>query len=396
MLKELHKAEFTLGAPLSFGVYDVFGKLLLRRGFVLEYDEQLMRLLSRGIYRDDEADARLAANDALRLSSNITVSPARQERKPVYERISASTLRLKSMITDLRSQQPSEEIGKRISALAREILNDVREDNDAALAAIHLDFHNLYILSHQVHNAVLCALIGERLKLSDAELNSLMCAALTCDVGMTDLPEFEKQKGPLTEGQKVELRKHPVRAVEMLTNAKVTNLLWLEIVAKHHARIDDSGYPTICLDQTLLPVGILPVVDSYMSLIKPRPWREAKIPLAALKELFTLKTVAFCTNGGRAYHALVKELGMYPPGSVVRLANNELAVVGKRCTDIRTPYVYSLYEKSGVPRLTPIPRDTSDANFAITAALPYSECRAVSLIISRLWTRQHHHSWSSV
>lgn len=391
MIRQLCKQDFALGRPLPYGVYDRDGKLLLRRGFVLEYDDQLERLLNRGIYQDTDADAREAAKEArTQAASNITVRPAVQENAPVYERIGATTLRLKSLITDLRSSEPSVEVGDRIRALAKNLLEAVREDRDAALAAVHLDFHNLYILSHQVHNAVLCALVGELVKLTGEELHSLMCAALTCDLGMTDLPEFEKQKGPLTDNQKTELRGHPARSVELLKRARITDPLWLEAVANHHERADGSGYPSgTTFAQAPLPVAILAVADVYLALIKPRPWREARIPLTALKDLFAMKESGLCTRGGAACDGLVKELGMYPPGSIVRLNNDEIAVVSKRGADMRKPPVYSLYERNGVPRLSPVARDTSDPNFAVKAALSHAECRSVSLIISRLWTQRN-------
>lgn len=377
-----------LGRALPYGIYDKDGKLLLRRGFVIESEDQLQRLLNRGIYQDTEADARDAAKEPRRNASNITVRSAELAATPVYERIGAATLRLKSLITDLRSAQPSVDIRERIETLANDLLAAVREDRDAVLAAVHLDFHNLYILSHQVHNAVLCAMVGERIGLPGAELHSLMCAALTCDLGMTDLSECEKQKGPLTDNQKSEVRGHPVRSVELLKNAKITDPLWLDVVAKHHERADGSGYPTGAqFTQAPLPVATLAVSDVYLALIKPRPWREAKIPLTAIRELFAMKAAGLCAHGGVACDALVKELGMYPPGSIVRLGNDEIAVVSKRGQDMSKPPVYSLYEKNGIPRLTPIPRDTTDPNFVVKAALSYQECRSVSLIISRLWTR---------
>lgn len=390
MLRELQKTEFTLGVPIPHGVYDRQGKLLLRRGFVIEHAEQLTRLIERGAFRDDAEDARLAALAARKSSPNITVGSAQQEPSSVYERIGASTLRLKPLITDLRSPQPSEAIGDRVGMLAREILVAVREDVDAALAAVHLDFHNLYILSHQVHSAALCAIAGDYLNLPETELRSLMCAALTCDIGMIDSPEFERQKGPLSDSQKALLRSHPARAAALLRKADVTDSIWLDAVANHHERADGTGYPGgTLLERVPMPQAILSVADAYLAMIKTRPWREAMIPLAAFKDLFAMKTSGLCANGSQVCDVLVKVLGMYPPGSIVRLANTEVAVITRRGKDMRTPIAYSLYEKSGIPRLTPIPRDTADPAFAIKAALSYSECRSVSLIIPRIWTRRN-------
>lgn len=368
-MKRLVREDIRLGVPLPYSVYDPRGALLLRKGFVISYEEQLLRLLERGIYFNEEQDG--ADRD--------------EAKKPnVFNLIGAASLRLKALLNDIKSPDPSVDVVNRLEALARDLLQATRGDPDMAIAAVHMDFHNLYILAHLVHAAVLCALLAPRLDLDGRETHSLLCAALSFDIGMLDLLHLEKQKHPLDPDQRAALAKHADRSGEILSKAGVSDPRWLETVRQHHERLDGKGYPNGRSGGDIAPLaGVLGVVDVYLAMIKPRAWRQAAVPLAALKETYAMKDTAL---PGNACNALIKELGMYPPGSIVRLHNNEIAVVGKRGADIQKPLVHSLYEASGIPRMTAVARDTHDSVHAIKCALSHRECRSASLLIARLWS----------
>ncbi len=73
--------------------------------------------------------------------------------------------------------------------------------------------------------------------------------------------------------------------------------------------------------------------------------------------------------------ALIKAVGLYPPGSLVRLANNEMGVVAKRGHSANEPLVASLIGKSGNPLSEPVPRDTRLAAQAVAASLAPHELK---------------------
>ncbi|MFN3861605.1 MAG: hypothetical protein ACK4R2_09055 [Roseateles sp.] len=67
--------------------------------------------------------------------------------------------------------------------------------------------------------------------------------------------------------------------------------------------------------------------------------------------------------------ALIKAVGLYPPGSLVRLRNGEVGMVFKRGFSANEPLVAVLIGKSGSPLSAPVPRDTRLASQAIAASL---------------------------
>jgi hypothetical protein len=64
---------------------------------------------------------------------------------------------------------------------------------------------------------------------------------------------------------------------------------------------------------------------------------------------------------------LIKIVGIYPPGTYVRLACGEIAVVVRRGASAHTPRVCSLMSTAGMPLGEPVPRDTTLPKFAIDA-----------------------------
>ena len=81
--------------------------------------------------------------------------------------------------------------------------------------------------------------------------------------------------------------------------------------------------------------------------------------------------------------SLVKTLGVYPPGSFVRLASKEVGVVIRRGVTATTPRVAVLTNRDGMPTGEPIPRDTGMPPWKVTGVVASRDVR-VSLPLDRL------------
>ncbi len=371
-MKRLTRDDIQLGQPLPWSVHDRDGRLLMRKGVVIAFEHQIERLIASGLY--------LGVQEVVPSHRKFEA----EEPEPVFDHIGSLTLRLKSLFNALCSQPPAADAPARLTDMAKDIAATCARDADAAIAAANLDFHNPYLLSHHIHSAVLCALIGRRLEVPEKELVSILCAALTYDIGLIDLQYLEKQLEPLDAQQIAAIRRHPLKSVEMLKRVKIHDETWLSAILHHHERADGSGYPDgLAADRIPLGASMLGAMDSYMAMVKSRPFREAKVPLKAIGEIFGGKDDKFSKP---VCEALVKELGMYPPGAIVRLANNEIAVVKAKGEKITQPQVYSVFDAAGMPYMAPRHRDAAAEEFAVKSTVAHSECRAVALIMRRLWS----------
>ena len=67
--------------------------------------------------------------------------------------------------------------------------------------------------------------------------------------------------------------------------------------------------------------------------------------------------------------ALIKAMGLYPPGSFVELSSGELGVVVSRGKRANLPLVASLVTATGSPLGEPILRDTAVSRFAVKSSV---------------------------
>ena len=85
----------------------------------------------------------------------------------------------------------------------------------------------------------------------------------------------------------------------------------------------------------------------------------------------------------QAVKPLIKAVGIYSPGSYVRLATNEIAGVVKRGVNTTTPRVAVVINRSGMPTTDYIIRDTSRADYRIATSVPHQDVK-VKLHLERL------------
>ena len=72
---------------------------------------------------------------------------------------------------------------------------------------------------------------------------------------------------------------------------------------------------------------------------------------------------------------LVKALGLYPPGTLVALNNDEVGVVCRRGAHPSSPWVATLLSAAGNPVAEPLIRDTTRLTHRVVRALPLAEAR---------------------
>jgi HD-GYP domain-containing protein (c-di-GMP phosphodiesterase class II) len=253
-----------------------------------------------------------------------------------------------------------------------QLIKDIRllcESNaDAVLGALHLAQANTeqYATAYkQVHVTVLTQLMAARLNYPRDRLHSLMCAGLTCNVGMYTLSEqLQHQAGGLTPEQKEQVNAHPIDGVDMLKAVGVHREDWLHAVLEHHERMDGTGYPRhLTGDGISQGARILALAETYAAMVAPRSYRDSLLAKDALRELFLSRSKQVDEVLASQF---IKEMGIFPPGSLVTLKNGETAVVTHRSKDSRAPRVSSILDPANQPYEQPLTRIcSSDAQYAI-------------------------------
>ena len=128
--------------------------------------------------------------------------------------------------------------------------------------------------------------VGRKLGLGADEIAAIKLGALFHDVGKIGIPESLLSKGDeLTEDEWAEMRAHPTIGANLLGNVPMLERI-RPIVLAHHEHFDGTGYPNRLKGSEIpLAAQIIAVADAYDAMTSERPYRCAKMPKAALREL---------------------------------------------------------------------------------------------------------------
>ena len=355
----LRPGEIKVGTPLPYDAYDADGRLLLRRGAVVTSEVQAERLIEQGLFSD--APPRESAAVLVGTASRSV----ERERVSVFQRLDDLRSRVAALLTP---GVPADLFSAGVLAAAAEIQGACDLDLDAAVASVLLSRWMPYSARHCCNCAVLCEALGRQLEWPVEQRLSLLAAALTMNVAMMELQDtFYRQKEPLDDTQKDLLRAHPAAGRALLQDLGVSDAVWLACVEQHHEALDGSGYPQgVSGDALLREARVLAVADKYCAMVSERAYRDGAPADAALRQMLMSHGKGLDTELAAR---LVREVGLYPPGSAVELNNGEVGVVVKRTLDARHPVVRVVISSQGRPLPECPKRLTSKAPFGVKGAV---------------------------
>lgn len=344
----LSSKDLPIGEPLQWDVFDRQGRLLLRQGMSLKSDAQVLKVISYGANRLASAEA---SNDSEE-ETNDVLSPFDDIDRTIKEVARVYHTILKKVASD------SAHVQEQVIELCGRLIELCDYDLDALLGSLHLENKYQYAILHPVSTAILSYVIADKIDLSMETRVSIMAAALTSNIGMFELQQkLVRQQTPLTEEQQEAVKKHPINSAVLLKHWGVKDRLWLEIVLQHHEQKDGSGYPRkLSGDKFIKEARILGIADRYHALLSPRRYRRGLFPTEALSRLFKDRGKEVDEELTLAF---VQEIGIYPPGAIVRLKNGDTAIVTRRGEDKMKPMVKCIVNERGVMLPSPVQRDTN-------------------------------------
>jgi HD-GYP domain-containing protein (c-di-GMP phosphodiesterase class II) len=180
-------------------------------------------------------------------------------------------------------------------------------DLDDVLAAMAdlIDLKSPYLAGHSRGVANLAEAAARVSGLADDEVIAVRRAGLMHDLGRLGVSNAVWDKpGPLTPAEFERVRLHPYLTERML--ARVPALARSrEIAARHHERLDGSGYPHGLTAASLGPADrLLAAADHYHAMTEPRPHRLALDPTRAADQLRAQAQAG--RLDGEAIHAVLR------------------------------------------------------------------------------------------
>jgi HD-GYP domain-containing protein (c-di-GMP phosphodiesterase class II) len=269
----------------------------------------------------------------------------------------------------------------RLDRLHRQLVRHIQRNPDGTLfALIYLSATELrmYSATHAMLVSVMCTLAAkEVLNWPEQDQSLVGLAALTMNFCMTETQDkLAQQLEPPSQAQQSQIEQHAQQSAQMLEQMGIQEPDWLTAVQQHHSA--EPG-PLSQRSSGERFARLIRRADMFAARLAPRASRPPIAPAAAMQACYFDENKAVDEAGA----ALIKAVGIYQPGSFVRLTTNEVGVVIQRGQNTTTPRVAVLLNKSGVPTVEPAIRDTSMREYRIVASVPHREVK-VQLNLERL------------
>lgn len=209
-----------------------------------------------------------------------------------------------------------------VSSLIKDFLND----RDALLGIMSIKNYDNYLFHHSVNVAVTALLIANKLSFSEGQMKIVGLSGLLHDMGKLKVPrEIITKPGKLDDAEWAIIRRHPIDGARILMRLKDIGDLPALAAFEHHAGFDLSGYPTLRgRNRPHMLSRIINIADVYEAMTANRVHRPAQSVDLAVKVLLAGSGTQF---DPLLVKLLLNVIGVFPPGSLVRLRNGAAAIV---------------------------------------------------------------------
>lgn len=305
-----------------------------RTQFLIEDDQTLEQLRSCGAAECwIDVDKGIDPAPAVAAVPEASVPPpAPVERKPVpmQEEMKEAVLIRDRAGRAVRNMFREARMGGAIDPKAfvpvvNDIVNSVDRHGEALVSLTRLKRADEYTYMHSVAVCALMVSLGRQLGLDEEECRLAGMAGLMHDIGKAGTPlEILNKPGSLTEAEFEVMRQHPANGERMLREAGLAEEAVLDVVRHHHERISGNGYPDRLPAEKISRLARMGAIcDVYDAITSERPYKGGWDPGDALARMASWKG-HFDEDMLKAF---IRSLGIYPAGSLVRLASGRLAVV---------------------------------------------------------------------
>lgn len=303
----------------------------LRVGNVLAadiYNQDRILLAKSGIHITEELLSQIQTLGLNEVEIYDYIDQLSQENRPIFSHVIRKAIceNLEQAYEDLGSENVMLYSKKASNLLVTSICK-----SDVEVCMEDLLISNEYTFRHSIGVAGLAILIGNEMKMSKEELETLGAAGLLHDVGKTKISnEILDKPGKLTKEEFEIIKTHPILGYEMLkSNQYIPDSVRLAVL-EHHEKQDGSGYPFGLKGNQISPYGkIIAVADVFDALVTERVYHDP-FPASEAIEMMMGSPDHFDNTVLKAF---LSSITIYPIGTVVCLSNGEIARVVKNYKD---------------------------------------------------------------
>jgi putative nucleotidyltransferase with HDIG domain len=311
-----------------------------RTKFTIKDDHQIRLIVDSGIREvmidiargDDvrQAPALRAANQPA-IEATPPAAPPAPQQVPISEELKRAARICAKSKDSVVSMFEEARMGKAISAgvageVVEEISLSVLRNPGALISLARLKTADDYTYMHSVAVCALMVALARQLGFDEKQTREAGLAGLLHDLGKALVPmQVLNKPGKLSDDEFTVIKGHPEAGYRLLKDGGSAGEVAMDVCLHHHEKIDGSGYPHGLEGDAISRFAKMGAVcDVYDAITSNRPYKAGWDPATSLS-----KMKAWCAGhfDEMILHAFVKSIGIYPIGSLVRLASGRLAMV---------------------------------------------------------------------
>ena len=250
---------------------------------------------------------------------------------------------------------------------AHEAVEHLAEAVDTAPATMigltGMKAHDEYTFTHMVNVSILTMAQARTMGIEGRALRALGLAALLHDVGKVRTPlDILNKPGALTDAERAVMRRHPVDGAAILRASREIPKLAAIVAFEHHLRADGQGYPNGVRRAPInLGTVMCSIADAYDAMRSTRVYQPATPADRIMEILLHNDGSQFDANLVRRFTGL---MGVYPPGTLVRLSSGEVGMVVEGGSDRGETEINVVLDPSGGRLDPPVRRRIDDRHHA--------------------------------
>ncbi|MCD6161249.1 MAG: HD domain-containing protein [candidate division Zixibacteria bacterium] len=235
--------------------------------------------------------------------------------------------------------------------LVQSMVDNIIEDEAALMELTVLRNFDNYTYMHSVNVCIYSLVLGCHINLDKRRLTDLGVSALLHDIGKINLPgNLINKTEKFDEMDWQQIRMHPIYGAKAITKTRGTDRSSVRAIAtayEHHITYSGGGYPQLL--QKRIPclfAQIVAVADSFDAMCSGRVYHKKK---RKADEVITNMINRVKTDfNPLLLKVFINAIGIYPIGSVVRLNNDEVAIVSRNNPDnLEKPEVKIIANRDG-------------------------------------------------
>ena len=376
MIKKVNKEDLKLGMFIHDLNCGWMEHSFLRNSFMLRKESDLLKIINSGIsevYIDTikgidaldaptqaEVEKDLAARmlDSIQHPRPVADKTSHQEELAFAKHIQKEANKvIHSMLTDVRLGKQIQV--ERLQPVVSQITDSILRNQGTLVSLCRIREGDTYTFQHSVSVCTLLVTFCRYMEMSPEIIHEAGIGGMLHDIGKMRVPDHILNKpAKLTDPEFEIMKSHVTLGLETLSQTPGISQTVIQIAGEHHERFEGSGYPSQVKGKEISELGrMAAIVDVYDAITSNRIYHKGMEPPAALKKLFEWSNHHFDEE---LVQHFIQAIGIYPVGSLVKLASKRLAVILEQgSAGLLLPKVRVIFDLTRGRRLDPFDLDLS-------------------------------------